>query len=122
MIEIDALIETLILACAIPANLYPAFYAFRPWWITPQGRALMVKAVGNAILIDMGLAVVVFGDDYPLRWLVRVIGFAIFGAGVWYLFIALLRSDRAGRYPPRSWWRRLRRRRADTPGPTHTSP
>lgn len=109
VIQVDLLIEALIVVCAIPANLYPAFYAFRPWWTTPQGKALMVKAVGNAILIDMGLSVVIFGDDYPMRWLVRVVGFALFGAGVWLLFLALLRSDCDGRYPPARWWRRLTR-------------
>lgn len=104
------LIDVLLIACAVPANLYPAFYACRPWWITPQGRALMTKAVGNALLIDLGLSVVIFGDDYPLRPYVRAVAFALFGIGVWYLFIALLRSDREGRYPPRSWLRRARDR------------
>jgi hypothetical protein len=102
------LIDALLIICAIPANLYPVFYAFRPWWVTPQGRALMVKALGNAMLIDLGLSVVVWGDDYPGRPLVRAVAFALFAIGIWYLFVALLRSDRDGRYPPSSWWRQRR--------------
>jgi hypothetical protein len=105
----DLLIDVLLITCAIPANLYPAFYMFRPWWITPQGRALMVKALGNAMLIDLGLSVVIWGDDYLLRPVVRTVAFTLFAVGVWYLFVALLRSDRDHRYPPRSWLRQWRR-------------
>lgn len=107
MIPIDHVVVGLLITCAIPVNLYPAFYAFRPWWITPQGRALMIKALGNAMLIDLGLAAVLW-PDYWLRPYVRLVGFTLFAVGVWYLLWALLRSDREGLYPPRSWWRRRR--------------
>lgn len=99
---IEGTVEVMLIACAIPVNLYPLFYAFRPWWITPQGRALMVKATGNMILIDMILGVQFFGD-YPGRSYVRLIGFGFFVAGTWWLLLSLLASPGARRYPPRSW-------------------
>jgi hypothetical protein len=107
--SIDGYAEALLVLCAVPVNLYPSLYAFRPWWTTPQGRALMTKALGNALLIDMALAAVLW-PDYALRPYVRAVGFTVFTAGVWYLLIALLRSDGDGHYPPRNWWRNRRRR------------
>lgn len=102
---IESLIEAMLIACAVPVNLYPLFYAFRPWWITPQGRALMTKAVGNMILIDMILGFQLFGD-YPGRTYVRLIGFGFFVVGTWWLLISLLTSPGAREYPPRSWLNR----------------
>jgi hypothetical protein len=104
----DDLVFVLLLAAAIPTNLYPLFYAFRPWSTTPQGRALMTKAVGNMIVIDVVLATLLFGQDYPGRDLVRVFGFGVFVVGMWYLLVSLLTSPGAVRYPPRSWLSRRR--------------
>lgn len=100
--SVEAVIEVMLIGCAIPVNLYPAFYAFRPWWSTPQGRALMTKAVGNMILIDMILGFQLFGD-YPGRTYVRLVGFGFFVVGTWWLLLSLLASPGAHRYPPRSW-------------------
>ena len=108
MIRVDLLAELLLFGCVIPVNLYPVFYLFRPWRPTEQGRALMVKAWGNALLIDMRIATVTLGDDYPGRDVVRAVGFALFAVGNWLLLIALLRSDDDEMYPPRSWIRRRR--------------
>lgn len=104
----DDVVLWLIFLCVPAVNLYPLIYAFRPWRSTPQGRALMVKALGNVILIDMGVATLTFGEDYPGRGLIRVIGFTLFVLGINYLFWTLLTSPGAENYPPRSWWRRLR--------------
>lgn len=93
----------------VPANLYPVVYAFRPWWTTRQGQALMVKAIGNAILIDMILAYHTFGD-FPGRQAMRVIGFSVFTLGMWFLLITLLTSRGARLYPPFAWDRIKARR------------
>lgn len=91
---------------SVPAvNLYPVFYAFRPWRSTPQGRALMLKALGNVILIDMATLYAWFGD-YALRNEVRIVGFSLFLCGINYLFWTLITSQGAEHYPPRSWFRR----------------
>lgn len=103
----DVIVLALVIVAAVPTNLYPLFYAFRPWRSTHQGRALMTKAVGNLILIDMALAVLVFGD-YPLRDVIRVIGFTVYTVGIWSLFTSLVTSPGAWDYPPLSWLRRRR--------------
>lgn len=101
-------VMVLILVLAAPAvNLYPILYAFRPWRTTPQGRALMVKALGNVIVVDVVLAYLLFGD-YPLRDPVRITGFGLFAVGVWALLISLIAAPGSGKYPPLSWWRRSR--------------
>lgn len=98
-------ITLMLVALMLPVNLYPLFYAFRPWSSTPQGRALMVKAVSNAVLIDMGLATTVLGD-YAGREAIRLVGFTLLVVGIWYLFVTLLRAPGAEDYPPRTWFRR----------------
>lgn len=107
MTTADYLVLALLCLAAPAVNLYPLLYAFRPWRSTPQGRALMVKALGNVIVIDVVLAYLAFGD-YPGRDVVRVVGFGLFAAGIWYLFISLLTSPGSVNYPPRSWMRRRR--------------
>lgn len=105
----DALILWLLIAAAVPVNLYPAVYAFRPWRSTPQGRALMTKALGNMLIIDVILARHVFGD-YPYRAQIVVAVFALFVLGIYYLTVTLLTSPGADRYPPLSWVHRRRER------------
>lgn len=103
----EVVIVILLLGVLPAANLYPLFYAFRPWRSTPQGRALMVKAISNVILLDMAAAVLVFGD-YAGRETVRVAGFALLFLGINYLFVSLLTAPGAEDYPPRSWRRKRR--------------
>ena len=43
------------LAIAPPATLFPILYAFRPWYRSLIGRALMTHSVGLALLIDISL-------------------------------------------------------------------
>lgn len=104
----DTIVLGLLILAAPAINLYPLVYCFRPWRSTPQGRALMQKALGNVILIDMGLATLIFGD-YPFRDAIRITGFALFALGVNNLFWTLISSPGADKYPPRSWFQRARR-------------
>lgn len=104
----------LLLIAVAPANLYVLFYWFRPWTRTPQGRALMVKALGNAVLLDIIFSANWF-HDYPGRGLIRVIGFAFFTAGGIYLLVALLRSQGAREYPPFTWSTQRRWAENDVP-------
>lgn len=101
-----------IIILTLPAvNLYPLFYLFRPWRSLPQGRALMLKACGNVIVLDM-VAAFAFLGDYPFREQIRVAGFGLFALGINYLFWTLITSPGAQHYPPRSWFRRRRQERA----------
>lgn len=110
--DADGVLLVLILVAAVASNLYVFFYLFRPWFRTPQGRALMVKSIGNAILLDMAAAFTLWGD-YSGRHVVRLVGFSIFLAGIVYLLVTLLFSPGARRYPPWNW----RRSRRDDPRP-----
>lgn len=74
--------------------MFPIVYAFRPWRQSAIGRALMVKAVGMALLIDISIIYNVLGDNYPLRNLVRVIVYALIVVGIWSQFIAMLRAGK----------------------------
>lgn len=103
------MVFAIFIAAAVPVNLYPFFYAFRPWHTTAQGQALMVKAIGNVLVIDVALLTLVLGEDYPGRGLVRVIGFGMFLAGITYLFLSLVMSPGASKYPPWTWLRSIRR-------------
>lgn len=104
----DHVVRGIFYAVVIPANLYALFYAFRPWYTTPQGRALMIKAAGNAILLDVIVASLWFGEDYPGRDVIRIVGFGLFTIGILYLLCSLIFSEGARRYPPWSWSRRSR--------------
>jgi hypothetical protein len=95
----ETVVSVLVVACLPAVNLYPLIYAFRPWRSTPQGRALMIKALGNVVLIDMSFAYIWFGD-YPGRDAVRVVGFLLFAVGINYLFWTLMSSPGARDYPP----------------------
>lgn len=105
----DRTVYWLLISCSVPVNLFPLFYAFRPWRSTPQGRALMIKAVGNLLLIDVILASMIW-PVWTGQRLLSNIGFGAFVGGIWYLFVAMLRSPGSGNYPPVSWLRWWRRR------------
>lgn len=95
MVETIVLVELVI--AAVACNVYPLVYAFRPWRATNAGRALMVKAIGNVILVDLSVALVIFGPEYFGRDLARIVGLGFFATGVWYLLIVLLRTPRQPR-------------------------
>lgn len=99
----DQAVFWIFMFAAVPVNLYALFYTFRPWRRTAQGQALWVKSIGNVIVIDVVLATLVFGEDYPGREVIRVVGFATFAVGISYLFLSLVFSEGASRYPPWSW-------------------
>lgn len=99
MLTADRTMIVLTCLAAVAVNLYVIIYFFRPWYTTPAGRALMVKAVGNFIIIDMSLAYALFGE-YPGRDIVRVVGMTTFTTGMWYLLVVLLKTPRYVPPPP----------------------
>lgn len=96
----DPIVTVLVVIAAVAVNVYPLLYLTRRWWVTAAGRAVMVKAWGNLILIDMALAVLIFGADYPGRDVVRVVGMTVFTVGVWYLLVVLLRTPKRQHHDP----------------------
>lgn len=108
----DMVLFVLILLAALASNLYAFFYMFRPWFRTPQGRALMLKSWGNAILLNMAAAYTIWGE-YEGRHVVRLVGFSIFLAGIVYLLVTLLFSPGSRHYPPWNWSPRRMRTETD---------
>jgi hypothetical protein len=89
---LDTIAVVLLVLAAPAANCFPVVYAFRPWRSSQIGRALMTKAVGLAIFIDVALLALVF-PDYPLRPQIRVVAFSLVVVGIWYQFIAMARAS-----------------------------
>ena len=88
----DLIALILVVLMAPPATLFPILYAFRPWYQSLIGRALMTHSVGLALLIDISLLYKAFGDDYFLRDAVRLTVYALILVGVTGQCIALIRS------------------------------
>lgn len=93
---LDAIAVILLVLAAPPVNMFPVVYAFRPWHESLIGRALMTKAIGLAVMVDVGLLTLVLGPDYPFRGIVRVIAFSLVVFGIWFQFIAMAKAG-----PPR---------------------
>jgi len=91
-VNADTIALALVLCMAPPATLFPILYAFRPWWRSLIGRALMTHSVGLALLIDISLAYKAFGDDYPGRDFVRLAVYSLILLGVTFQCVALIRS------------------------------
>lgn len=102
----DEVMVVLFFLAFVPALGYTAFYMFRPWRSTPQGRALMVKSWGNVFLLGLGFATLTLGRDFPFRDTIRLTGMSIFVVGYWMLLHSLLTSPGAETFPPRRWFRR----------------
>lgn len=87
----DTVAVLLVLGMAPPATLFPIIYGLSgPWWRLPIGRALMMKSVGLALLVDISLLYNWFGDDYWGREVVRLVVFSLIFCGLWMQFGALL--------------------------------
>lgn len=89
---LNAIAVALIVLAAPAATCFPIVYAFRPWRDSLIGRALMTKAVGVALLIDISIAYQFLGNDYPGRDYVRVGAYALIAVGIWFQFIAMIRA------------------------------
>jgi hypothetical protein len=86
----DTAAVILVVGMAPAATLFPLLYGLTtPWWRSLIGRALMTKAVGLALLIDISLAYQWLGDDYFLRDVVRLTVYGLIFVGVWLQLTAL---------------------------------
>lgn len=96
----DAVALLLIALAAPPLTLFPfcfAWWARGVWYRTLVGVALMVSTTGLALLVDISLLYMAFGDDYPFRDVVRLTVYALIVAGAWLKFGALVYESRQGR-------------------------
>lgn len=89
--------SALVFGMVIPATLFPLLYwKWFPWWKQPLGRALMAKATGLMLLVNVSVAYSIFGDDYPGRELVKFGVFALVLTGLWYELVVLIKIRRSG--------------------------
>jgi hypothetical protein len=90
----------LILMAAPAQTVFPFLYGFTsPWHQSLIGRALMTKAVGLALLIDISLIYQWLGDNYALRDVVRLTVFAIITIGAWMQLVAFVMVKRKDNRP-----------------------
>jgi hypothetical protein len=90
-----------LIAMFLPANYFPIFYtiAFR-WWGGHLGRALFLKALGLAIVLDTALFVKFFGDA---AWAeeIRFVAYALVLIGMFYQsFVMTSIRIKAGKSKP----------------------
>lgn len=104
----DRVVVVLIVVSGAAALLYTFFFAFRDWRRDPPNRALMLKSLGNVLLLDALAVPFMIWGDYEWRWLVRLVAMTVFTSGLLYLLTALLLSPGARKYPPWAWFRRRR--------------
>lgn len=87
MTGVDRYTELLVFASLPAANGFPLVYGLlQPWWRSQVGRALLTKATGLAIILNLTAAVYIFGD-YWIRPYVRAAAFTLVVVGIWYQFL-----------------------------------
>lgn len=94
----DELFKWLVLATMPVAVLYPLVYALATkWWRSDIGQALLVKAVGLAMLLTFSALFYTFGPNYPGRDTFRIAGMVLLFAGLHRAFWVMCRELRRGR-------------------------
>lgn len=109
MFTADQVFATLVFI-ALPATLlYPIIYGLTsPWWRSWIGRALLVKAIGVAILLTFSALYQALGPDYPYRDTVRISGMVLACIGFYLALFALLQvklNALKTRVPGETWRR-----------------
>jgi hypothetical protein len=85
--SVDAVAIALVVGMVFPATAFPILYATRPWYRSLLGRALMTKAIGLALLVDLSVAHYfgLLGDN----GITRLVVYALVFLGLWQQFLAL---------------------------------
>lgn len=97
----DEAFKWMVLATMPVAIAYPLVYGLAAkWWRSDIGQALLIKAVGLAMLLTYSALYYTLGSDYPGRDAFRLIGMPL-------LFIGLCRAFQV-------MWRELRRGRTES--------
>ena len=90
--DLETFAKWTIYVSTIPAVAFPILYAFRPWWRSPIGRALMTKGVGIALLFGMSTAQIL--DLYVMRPWMQAWIYLLVGVGVTFQLLVLLATPR----------------------------
>lgn len=102
----------LVYLTAPAAVLFPIIYSRVTWWRDWVGRALMVKALGVAIILVITFMYQAFGPDYRFRDELRVIGMALVMFGLYTMLVNAVIAQRGVESTwRRAYWRLTGRRR-----------
>lgn len=96
MTALDVYAVVIVHVGAIPAVLFPIFYARSPWQRSAVGRALMTKGIAMAALFVATIANFWFGDFPGFEWL-RPIIFTAVVIGITYQFAVMTSLQHDGR-------------------------
>lgn len=91
----DTTFALLVYIALPPVVLYPLIYGLTsPWWQSWIGRALLIKAIGVAILVSFSALFQLFGPDYFGRDVVRITGMTVACVGFYFALFAMLQVKR----------------------------
>ncbi len=82
---------------AIVTTLFLLVFAREPWTKHPFGQSVMVLSIGVLLLSCLGLAVYIFGPDYPGREYAVLTGRLLITVAMGQRLVVLLRARRKDR-------------------------
>lgn len=90
--DLETFAKWTIYVSTVPAVAFPILYAFRPWWRSPIGRALMTKGVGIALLFGMSTMQLI--DLYVMRPWMQAWIYLLVGVGITFQALVLVTTPR----------------------------
>jgi hypothetical protein len=100
-VSADEIFKWLVLATLPVAVAYPLVYgSFAKWWRSDIGQALLIKAVGLAMLLMFSALFYTLGPDYVGRDTFRIVGMCLLFVGLHRAFWVMCRELRRGRRLP----------------------
>lgn len=110
----------------LPAAAFALGYGLTsPWRRSLLGVMFVLVGAALALTDAVVLASLIFGTDYPGRWLVRIIGYSVATAASYVLVVSWLierRSPEPVIFPSPLRRKDFRRMSNTTPGPDHAAP
>lgn len=97
MFEIETWRTFNILFTAVGQTLFISFYLTLPWWRTFLGRALFVKSMSFALLVDVAVLGRIY--EWPYEDATFVVLYGLVGIGAWGQFIAFVKQGRDRHQP-----------------------
>ena len=106
----DDIFRILVVATLPGAIAFPIICSRVRWWRDWVGRALMVKALGVAILLTISFMYQVFGPGYSFRDSLRLLGMLAVFFGIYAMCVNAAAAQRGVETTWSRSWRRLTRR------------